>query len=131
MNQPTSELRLVLTTDDYDATEAFFRDVLGLSAWDRFPSPGRVVLFDVGRATIELADERHAAHVDEHEVGHRRAGPVRVAFRVPDVVRATETAEGNAAAELVAGPTITPWGSVSARFDGPESVQITLFSDGD
>jgi hypothetical protein len=37
-----------------------------------------------GRATIELIDRDQAALIDQVEVGERVAGPVRLAFQVPD-----------------------------------------------
>jgi catechol 2,3-dioxygenase-like lactoylglutathione lyase family enzyme len=79
---PVSEFRLALTVDDFDAALAFYRDALGLpqlEAWES--ADGRVVILDAGRATLELLDPRHAAAVDEIEVGRRAAGSVRVALQ--------------------------------------------------
>jgi lactoylglutathione lyase len=122
-----SELRLVVTADDYDAALRFYRDVLGLEARDAVTSPGgRVAILEVGRATLELADPAHAASIDEMEVGRRVAGHLRVAFRVDDAEAATRAAEA-AGAEVVAEPTPTPWGSSNARLDAPAGLHITLF----
>src|SRR3954452_19339704 len=74
------ELRVALTVDDFDAALAFYRDTLGLPLLEAWSDDGRVVLLDAGRATLELLDARHAAAVDEIEVGRRVAGPVRVAL---------------------------------------------------
>ena len=66
-----SELRLVVTTDDYDAAVAFYRDRLGLVEAAEYisESDGRVVILEAGKATLEIADARHAEHVDQVEVG--------------------------------------------------------------
>ena len=123
-----SELRLVVTAEDFDAAVAFYRDVLGLSEHPSVTSPGgRVVILDVGRATLELADPAHAASIDELEVGRRGvAGHVRVALRVSDA-RAAADRMVEAGAELVAPPTPTPWGSSNARLDGPAGLHLTVF----
>jgi lactoylglutathione lyase len=125
-----SELRLVVTTDDYDAAVAFYRDRLGLAETAEYvsESTGRVVILEAGRATLEIADARHADHVDEVEVGRRVAGPIRVAFGVPDATAAT-TALTAAGATLIAEPTRTPWNSLNSRLQAPAGLQLTLFED--
>src|SRR6202453_1272271 len=81
MTDKVSELRLVVTAEDYDGALRFYRDVLGLREEAAFSSPGgRVVILDAGRATLELADPSHAEYIDEVEVGRRVAGHIRVAF---------------------------------------------------
>jgi lactoylglutathione lyase len=128
-SEPTvSEMRLVVTTGDYDSTLGFYRDVLGLRQVAVFDSPGgRVTLLDAGRATLELTDAANARYIDEVEVGRRVAGPIRVAFKVPDADVMTERVAA-AGATVVAGPTLTPWGSRNARVDAPAGLQLTLFS---
>jgi catechol 2,3-dioxygenase-like lactoylglutathione lyase family enzyme len=125
-----SELRLVVTTEDYDAAVAFYRDTLGLSESAEYLSEdqGRVIILDAGRATLEISDPGHAAYVDDVEVGHRVAGHVRVAFGVPDAASATEQLT-EAGARLIAAPTHTPWNSLNSRLDGPAGLQLTLFQD--
>jgi lactoylglutathione lyase len=124
-----TELRLVVTVPDYEAALHFYRDVLGLPERGAFSSPGgRVSILDAGRATLELADAPHAAYVDEVEVGHRVAGPVRVAFEVPDVPAVTEELAAGGATVLAA-PTPTPWNSLNSRLDAPDGLQLTLFAD--
>jgi lactoylglutathione lyase len=124
-----SELRLVVSAADYDAALRFYRDVLGLPQLADFSSPnGRVILLDAGRATIEIADPRQAEYIDEVEVGRRVAGPIRVAFQVPDAAKATNdlTAAG---AVVLAEPTVTPWNSLNARLAAPGGLQLTLFEE--
>ena len=125
-----SELRLVVTTEDYDAAVAFYRDTLGLSESAEYLSEdqGRVLILDAGRATLEISDPGHAVYVDDVEVGRRVAGHVRVAFGVPDAVSATEQLT-EAGATLIAAPTRTPWNSLNSRLNGPAGLQLTLFQD--
>lgn len=124
------ELRLVLTTDDYDATVDFYRDVLGMPVSAEYVSEeqGRVVILEAGVATLEIGDRPHAEYVDEVEVGRRVAGPLRVALRVDDVIRSTTDAT-DAGADVVAAPTLTPWHSRNARLEAPGGLQLTLYQD--
>ncbi len=123
------EMRLVVTAPDYEAALAFYRDVLGMREIGVFSSPGgSVTILDAGRATLEIGDPGHAAHVDEVEVGRRVAGHIRVALQVGDAAAATEAAVA-AGAELLAPPTETPWRSLNARLEGPAGLQLTLFEE--
>ena len=36
---------------------------------------------------------------------------------------------GDAGAELIAPPTVTPWRSLNARLEGPADVQLTIFTE--
>jgi catechol 2,3-dioxygenase-like lactoylglutathione lyase family enzyme len=122
------ELRLILTVDDLDGALALYRDALGLDQLEEWTTEtSRGVLLAAGRATLELADEGHAAEVDRLEVGRRVAGPVRIAFGVGDSAAAAERLV-EAGAELVAGPVETPWGDVNVRLAAPGGIQLTLFS---
>ena len=98
-----------------------------LAVWAS-PDGGRVILLDAGRATLEITDPKNAAFIDEVEVGRRVAGHVRVALEVDDSRAATDAAL-EAGAELVAGPTETPWHSLNARLEGPGGLQLTLFEE--
>lgn len=127
MTRGVHELRLVVTTDDYEAALAFYRDVIGMPELGVFTSPGgRVTILDGGRATLEIADPPHAAYVDAVEVGRPVAGHVRVALGVDDAAAATADALA-AGAVLIAPPTETPWRSLNARLEGPAGLQLTLF----
>jgi lactoylglutathione lyase len=122
------ELRLVLTVADLDAALEVYRDGLGLAEleeWKTESSHG--VLLAAGGATLELADEGHAAEFDRLEVGRRVAGPVRIAFRVDDSATVGERLV-DVGAELVAGPVETPWRDVSVRLQAPDGLQLTLFT---
>ena len=122
------ELRLILTVDDLDAALALYRDALGLEQLEEWTTEtSRGVLLAAGRATLELADEGHAAEVDRLEVGRRVAGPVRLAFAVDDSAAGAKRLV-EAGAELVAGPVETPWGDVNVRLRAPDGTQLTLFT---
>ena len=103
--QTVRELRLVVTTDDYDAAVAFYRDVLGMPVSAEFLSEdqGRVLILEAGIATLEIGDAAHAEHVDDVEVGRRVAGPVRLALRLDDA-RAATSAAVEAGAEVLHAP---------------------------
>jgi catechol 2,3-dioxygenase-like lactoylglutathione lyase family enzyme len=123
-----SELRLVLTVDDFDRATAFFRDALGLeqvAAWEN--DGGHAVLLDAGHATLEIFDKAQARAIDQIEVGRRVAGQVRVAFRTLDSESIANSLAA-AGAEILAGPVLTPWRDRNVRLLGPEGIQLTLFT---
>jgi lactoylglutathione lyase len=124
------QLRLVVEAPDYDEAVAFYRDVLGVP--EELAVEGgdgaRVTILDMGRATLELANPAQVAMIDEVEVGRRVAPRLRVAFEVADADGVTADLVG-AGAELIAAPTLTPWGSRNARLAAPAGLQITLFEE--
>jgi lactoylglutathione lyase len=123
------QLRLVVTTDEYEKALRFYRDELGLRELGAFTSEdGRVTILEAGRATLELTDPRHAAFIDEVEVGTRVAGHIRVAFQVDDAAAAVMHL-ADAGATVLASPRRTPWGSLNARLDAPAGLQLTLFEE--
>jgi methylmalonyl-CoA/ethylmalonyl-CoA epimerase len=124
---PILELRVALTTDEYDRLVAFYQEALGLDiAQDWSSDQGRVLMFELGRGTLEIFDERQAAMVDRLEVGQRVSGPIRFALQVPDVHAAVKRAV-EWGATLVHEPVLTPWGDYNARLLSPDGLQITLF----
>lgn len=132
MNDPDGrgvrELRIALTVPDFEAALSFYRDGLGMAELEAWESDdGRVVILDGGRATLELLDERHAAAVDEIEVGRRVAGTVRFAVEVADSVAAGQRLVA-AGARPVGGPVDTPWRHRNVRLEAPDGMQLTLFS---
>jgi lactoylglutathione lyase len=122
------ETRIVLTVGDFDLVVAFFRNALGLTQLAEFnDNGGRGVVLDGAHATLEIFDEAQAVAVDQIEVGHRVAGPVRLAFQVADS-ESTGRSLASAGAEVIGGPVVAPWGDRSVRLVGPEAIQLTLFS---
>src|SRR5689334_6560226 len=123
------ELRIVLTVPDFDEAVAFYRDALGLEQLaDWSGEDGRVILLDVGHATLELFDKRQAESVDRIEAGRRVSGTVRLALEVEDV---DGTAQRLVAAGAVAeAPAVVPpWGGRNARLRLPDGMQLTLFTE--
>lgn len=126
-NQPVLELRVAITARDYERLVQFYCDGLGLESSQVWPSDqGRATVLDLGRATLELFDDKQAETVDQVEVGRRVSGTVRFALAVPDVVAATERLLANGAT-LVRGPVVTPWGDTTVRLQDPDGMQVTLF----
>ena len=122
------ELRIILTVDNLDELIEFYRDTMGLKTSLSWDAPtGKGIILEAGKATLELIDSRHAELIDNIEVGHRTAGPVRLAFNVGD---------GNiepAAAKYLSNGAIkisdakqAPWSKVM-RLQDPSGMQLTLF----
>jgi methylmalonyl-CoA/ethylmalonyl-CoA epimerase len=84
----------------------------------------------MGKATLEVFDEKQAQTVDQIEVGRRVSGRVRFALRVPDLEAAMERMSSHGAT-LVHPPVVTPWGDQNVRFQDPDGMQITLYQASD
>jgi lactoylglutathione lyase len=125
---PIKELRVAVTTDEFDRVVAFYRDGLGLDPADLWTSEdgGRGQMFFAGRATLEVFNSSYADHIDSLEVGERVSGQIRFAFEVPDVHAAIRQAV-EFGANLVHEPKLTPWGDLNARVQSPEGLQVTLY----
>jgi catechol 2,3-dioxygenase-like lactoylglutathione lyase family enzyme len=124
------QLRLVVEAPDYEQAVAFYRDVLGVHEEEAIESAGgaKVTILDAGRATLELSNPAQVAMIDDVEVGRRVSPRLRVAFEVSDAAGVTnDLIEGGA--ELIAGPTVTPWQSLNSRLSAPADLQITLFEE--
>jgi methylmalonyl-CoA/ethylmalonyl-CoA epimerase len=122
-------LRVVLTVRDFDEAVAFYRDVLGLEQLaDWSGDDGRVILLDVGHATLEMFDERQAESVDRIEAGRRVSGPVRLALEVEDPDGSAQRLVA-AGAVAEAPPVVPPWGGRNTRLRTPDGMQLTLFSE--
>jgi lactoylglutathione lyase len=121
------ELRVALTTSDYDRLVRFYCDGLGLEPAQLWHNEqGRAMLLDLGHATLELFDEAQAETIDRIEVGRRVSGPVRFALQVPDLDAALVRLLAHGAT-LVHPPVLTPWGDRNVRLQDPDGMQITLF----
>lgn len=127
MTQPVLELRVALTTSDYEKLVRFYTEGLGLEPAALWTSEGgHAMLLELGRGTLELFDENHAASVDQIEVGQRVSGHIRFAIQVPDVDAALQRLLAHGAT-LVHEPVTTPWGDYNARVQSPDGLQVTLF----
>jgi catechol 2,3-dioxygenase-like lactoylglutathione lyase family enzyme len=126
-NSPVLELRVALTTQAFDRLASFYRVGLGMEPAHVWPEDqGRALVLDMGKATLEVFDEKQAQTIDQIEVGKRVSGQIRFALQVPDLDGAVKrlAAQG---ATLVHGPVVAPWGDKTARFQDPDGMQITLY----
>jgi len=128
MGEPSVlQLRVVVTTDDFENALRFYRDGLGMQEQPSVAAPGaRVAILDAGRATLELADPKTAEFIDEIEVGARVAGPIRIALEVEDADGITRRL-ALAGAKVLGEPRRTPFHSINARLEGAADLQLTLF----
>lgn len=127
MTHPVIELRVALTTDEYEKLVEFYTAGLGLepaALWAQ--EGGRAIIFEMGKATLEIFDEKHAENVDQIETGRRTSGPIRFALQVPDVDAAVARLQAKGVT-LVHEPVVTPWRHRNARMQSPDGMQITLF----
>ena len=84
----------------------------------------------MGKATLEVFDEKQAQTIDQLEVGRRISGQVRLALEVPDVNAATQRLLAHGAT-LVHAAVVTPWGDTNVRLQDPDGMQITLYERAD
>lgn len=126
-NQPILELRVALTTSDYDRSVKFYCEGLGIepaAIWNN--GQGHALVINMGAATLEIFDEQQAETIDQIEAGKRVSGLIRFALKVPDLRAAMERLLSKGAI-LVHAPVTTPWGDLNVRLQDPDGVQITLF----
>jgi catechol 2,3-dioxygenase-like lactoylglutathione lyase family enzyme len=128
---PVLELRVALTTEAFERLVSFYCDGLGLEPAQVWPEDqGRALVLDMGKATLEVFDEKQAQTIDQIEVGRRISGQIRFALQVPDLEAAMERLLEHGAT-LVHPPIVTPWGDHNVRLQGPDGMQITLFQVAD
>jgi catechol 2,3-dioxygenase-like lactoylglutathione lyase family enzyme len=124
---PVLEFRVALTTAEYESVVEFYCQGLGIEPAQLWTNQGgRALILELGRGTLEIFDENHAAAVDQIEVGQRVSGPIRFALQVPDVDAAVARLVDHGAV-LVHEPIVTPWGHRNARLQSPDGLQVTLF----
>jgi uncharacterized glyoxalase superfamily protein PhnB len=124
---PILELRVALTTGEYEQLVSFYTDGLGIEPaqiWNN--DGGRALILDMGHATLEIFDEAQAQAIDQIEAGKRTSGQIRFALQVPDLKAAMERLLAHGAT-LVHPPVMTPWGDYNVRLQDPDGMQITLF----
>jgi predicted enzyme related to lactoylglutathione lyase len=124
---PVLQLRVALTTSDYERMMKFYTDGLGLDPAELWTTEQtKAALFEMGSGTLEIFDEAHAASVDAIEVGRRVSGTIRFALQVPDLQAAVDRLVAKGAV-VVHPPVVTPWGDHNARLEDPDGMQFTLF----
>ena len=124
---PVVEMRVALTTSDYEKVVKFYSEGLGIeptAIWNN--DGGKALILDMGNATLELFDERQAEIIDQLEAGQRLSGQIRFAFQVSDLNAAMERLLAHGAT-LVHEPILTPWGDYNVRLQDPNGMQVTLF----
>ena len=127
MTDPVLELRVAITSKDYERLVKFYCDGLGIepaAIWNN--DGGRALILNMGNATLELFDEKQAEVIDELEAEKRVSGPIRFALQVPDLHAAMERLLAHGAT-LVHPPVMTPWGDYNVRLQDPDGMQVTLF----
>jgi len=126
-NDPILELRVALTTSDYERLIKFYCDGLGLEPaqiWNN--DGGQALILDMGKSSLELFDKKQAEMIDRLEAGQRISGKIRFALQVPDLEAAMERLIAYGA-PLVHPPILTLWGDHNVRLQDPDGMQITLF----
>jgi catechol 2,3-dioxygenase-like lactoylglutathione lyase family enzyme len=66
------ELRVALTTKDYERSVKFYSEGLGIEPaqiWNN--GQGRALILEMGQATLEIFDEAQAQTIDQIETGQR------------------------------------------------------------
>jgi lactoylglutathione lyase len=127
LKPPILELRVAVATSDYERLVKFYCEGLGLepaAIWNN--DGGKALILDMGKAKLELFDERQAEVIDQLEAGKRVSGQIRFALQVPDLKAAMERLLAHGAT-LVHEPVVTPWGDTNVRLQDPDGMQITLF----
>ncbi len=126
---PILQLRVVLTTQDYERIAKFYLEGLGIEPAAVFHNGGGSgILIELGQATVEVFDEAQARAIDEIEAGRRTSGQIRFALQVPDLQDAMDRMISHGAT-LVHQPVIPPWGGHNVRLQDPGGMQITLFEE--
>ncbi len=127
VSKPVIELRVAVTTSNYERLVKFYCDGLGLepdAIWNN--ADGHALILDLGKSTLEIFDEAQADYIDQLEAGKRISGQIRFALQVPDLKAAMERLLAHGAT-LVHEPVMTPWGDYNVRLQDPDGMQITLF----
>jgi catechol 2,3-dioxygenase-like lactoylglutathione lyase family enzyme len=126
-NNPVQELRIAVTTNDYERLVRFYCDGLGIepaAIWNN--GQGQALVLNMGNATLEIFDEEQAETIDQLEAERRISGQIRLALKVPDLKAAMERLLAHGAT-LIHQPVMTPWGDHNVRLQDPDGMQITLF----
>ena len=129
--KPIRELRVAVTTSDYERLARFYCDGLGIepaAIWNN--GQGQALVLNMGNATLEIFDEVQAGTIDHLEAERRISGQIRFALKVPDLKAAMERLLAHGAT-LIHQPVMTPWGDYNVRLQDPDGIQITLFQSPD
>lgn len=132
MTNPILELRVALTTKDYERLVKFYCLGLGIepaAIWNN--GDGKALMLNMGRGTLEIFDENQRDLIDELEAGQKNvSGQIRFALQVPNIHEALQRFLDNGAT-LVHEPVTTSWGDINVRIQDPDGMQITLYQSGE
>ena len=81
--KPIQELRVAVTTGDYERLVRFYCDGLGIepaAIWNN--GQGQALVLNMGIATLEIFDEVQAETIDQLEAGRQISGQIRFALKV-------------------------------------------------
>jgi methylmalonyl-CoA/ethylmalonyl-CoA epimerase len=121
------ELRIILTVDNLDEIIQFYRNVAGLHTSKEWRvETGNGIILEAGRASLELVDRKHAANIDDIEVGKKVAGPVRLALNIGENIEGASKSFIAGGAVALADIKQAPWSKVQ-RLQDPSGMQFTLF----
>jgi catechol 2,3-dioxygenase-like lactoylglutathione lyase family enzyme len=124
---PILQLRVALTTSDYDRLVKFYCDGLGLEpAADWSTETTRALMFEMGQGTLVIFDDAQAESVDMLETERRTSGQIRFALQVPNLDTVLERLVSKGYT-VVHPPVITPWKDYNVRVQDPDGMQVTLF----
>ena len=127
VNYPVLEMRVALTTSEYERLVDFYCKGLGIepaAIWNN--GEGHALMLNMGKATLEIFDEVQADTIDQLEAGRRISGQIRFALQVSDLNVAMERLILHGAT-LIHPPIMTPWGDYNVRLQDPDGMQITLY----
>ena len=127
VNYPVLEMRVALTTSEYERLVDFYCKGLGIepaAIWNN--GEGHALMLNMGKATLEIFDEVQADTIDQLEAGRRISGQIRFAIQVSDLNVAMERLILHGAT-LIHPPIMTPWGDYNVRLQDPDGMQITLY----
>jgi len=113
------EFRVLFTTNDYVATVSWFTDVLGLQVLRSFEEGGRGSILLAADGQIEVF-----AH--DGEGAAPEVSGAALAWEIGDADAEYERLV-EAGAQVLAPPTMQPWGHKNFQVQGPDGWRITLF----
>ena len=113
----------MLQVQNFEGTAHFFRDHLKLPIQQEWHDVGNGILFNAGKATIEIVDAEQIADVDRIELGQTANTPIRLVLGVADVESASKAAQ-DGGAKVLNAIVDTDWGLRNQRLTMPDGIPI-------
>ena len=114
---------LMLQVQNFEGAADFFRDHLKLPIQQEWHDVGNGILFNAGKATIEIVDAEQIADVDRIELGQTANTPIRLVLGVADVESASRAAQ-DGGAKVLNTIVDTDWGLRNQRLTMPDGIPI-------